>query len=313
MIKKILKIYSVLFLLKLILLDRIDQVAILNTFYYTSVSTKKYMHKLIFDKFKKMYYLLFLPFYHNNYIITHTSGAIYTSYVFRYYPKLAIQLQNKYFWYKILQKFNINHPKIIAYNYKNKSKILEKINKNKKYILKPIIGEQGYDVKLIKGSQIKNYLKKYKGILIQELLKDCFKKQSRHFRYVSLYNGQSLFLNESISDNNVIISNTALGSYNYCRSLDFNLDKCNLSDNENNELNKIIKQLNNLHKLKFSKVFVICWDLMLDCKEKNNVKAYCLEGNNFGSAWKHKTVDKKTVAIYKKKAIEFYKLEKLLV
>ena len=74
----------------------------------------------------------------------------------------------------------------------------------------------------------------------------------------------------------------------------------------------IILQLNKLHKTKFSKVFVICWDLMLDCKNKNNVKAYCLEGNNFGSAWKHKTVDKKVVKIYKKKAIKFYKKMNLM-
>ena len=313
MIHNVIKIYCLLILLKLIFLDKIDRIALINSFYYSTSSSKKYFHKLLLDKFKKFYYLLYLPFYDNNYLITHTSGSIYTTYVFRYYPKLAKNLDNKYYWYKIFKKYNINHPNIVALNYKNKSKILENnYDKSKKYIFKPIFGEQGYDVKLIKGSNIKYYLKNHKNFLIQQLLKDCFKKQTRHFRYVSLYNGKSFLLNESVSSNDVLISNTALGSYRYCRGLDFNIDKCNLSKMENKQLTSIITKLNSLHKKKFNKVFVICWDIMLDCKNKNNVKAYCLEGNNFGSAWKHKTVNKKVVKIYKKKAIKFYKKMNLM-
>ena len=70
----------------------------------------------------------------------------------------------------------------------------------------------------------------------------------------------------------MLISNTALGSYRYCRGLDFNIDKCNLSKMENKQLTSIIIKLNSLHRKKFNKVFVICWDIMLDCKNKNNVK-----------------------------------------
>ena len=100
--------------------------------------------------------------------------------------------------------------------------------------------------------------------------------------------------------------------YNYCRTFDdFFKDNCNLSSNENKELISIIKKLNNLHKLNFSKVFSIGWDIMIDCKNKNNIKAYCLEGNYKPCVWKYNTVDEKIVKMYKQKAIKFYKLEKI--
>ena len=180
MIFNIIKIYFLLLIIKLILLDKIDQIALKNMLlsklklsYYSTNSSIRYLDKLIIDKFKKIYYLLFLPFNDNNYLITHTSGSIYTSYIVRYYPKLSKDLQNKFTWYKTFKENNINHPKIIAYNYKNESKILENIINEKKYILKPIVGEQGYDVQIIKGNQIKKMLKEKKDVIIQQLLKDC--------------------------------------------------------------------------------------------------------------------------------------------
>ncbi len=320
MMKKIIIIYIILYLIYFIKMDMIDKKSIFYSVYFRSNTNFfidiKMSNGLNLNSFKKylflIYKLLILPFTNKNYILKIMKGCYYNMYVYKYYKDLAFKLNNKIYWYEKFLEHNISQPKIIAYNYKNKIKILEKFKINQDYIIKPISSTSGLGIKKIKGKDINFMINKYKDIIIQEFIKDCFKKESRHFRYVSLYDGRSFILNESISSNNVLISNMALGGYNYCRFSDFNSNDCNLSKNENNALNKIIFKLSKLHKNEFSNIFVIGWDIMLNCNNKNNVKAYCLEGNNIAGVWMSNNVDDNIVNKYKEEAIKFWKNNKLL-
>tara|TARA_B110000208_G_scaffold142940_1_gene172427 strand:- start:465 stop:854 length:390 start_codon:yes stop_codon:yes gene_type:complete len=92
-----------------------------------------------------------------------------------------------------------------------------------------------------------------------------------------LYNNIVFEITEKKQNNNKIASNTHNGaiSNNY-----FIADKIiNLSKKEIIILNNIIKKLLYLHKHIFKNIFSIGWDIMFDCSNKYNLKAYVLEGN----------------------------------
>ena len=170
---------------------------------------------------------------------------------------------------------NINHPTLIAVKQNRKITYLSSIVCDKSYISKPINGSLGNGIKKIKGIDVDDFLnhKSNDDLLIQEYLHDCRVDVARHFRYVTLYDGNSFVMKEFMAtDPNQITSNLHTGGVNnhlHAKTIPLNKQKI---------INEICDQLKTLHKNVLPMVFSIGWDIMFNC-ENNVSQAYCLEGN----------------------------------
>ena len=268
----------------------------------TYFNYKKYHFNL--KKIKTVFHGLLIPFHNKNYLAKITEGSIYTSYIYKFYPNIAKKLNYKMYWNNIFIKYNINHPKIIATSLDNKIVKYNKYSNNKYYIAKPNNGICGEDVKKVKGNEIIKYLKKNKDTIVQELLLDCIVKKARHFRIVSLHNGNIFTIIElKNNDPNEVASNFSNGGL--AKICKFN--QCNhLSKNEQKSLNDIIIKLKKLHKNEFNFIFSFGWDVMFNCNNLNNIKSYCLEGNIFHSSWFYPNLcNDKMINYYKKECKKF--------
>ena len=149
--------------------------------------------------------------------------------------------------------------------------LIKKIDERKIYIIKPINGTLGYNVNAINGKDIIEYSKKNNNFLVQEKLFDCIYGKARHFRLVTLYNGDIFLLwTLRTKDKTEIASNSAKGAIvEYCE--DFN---CNLKHRAQIELDKIINKLQKLHKELYYNVITIGWDIMINCDNINNIECY---------------------------------------
>jgi hypothetical protein len=302
-------IFIIYILYTIIQLDKIDRLSLYYLFkYYNSIDIPTSVN--IFDYYKlyitTIIKFLLIPFKSNNYLTQFSKGMIHATHIPIFYTRNDILLMNnKLFWVKIFNKYNINHPKLIGYNIDNKI-VLFKYNDNTSYIIKQINGTFGDKIKKIKSYDIKNELSN--NMLVQDYLFDCkIYNQIRHFRYISLYNGDSFILWELTNNITKIAANNHNGgNFKLCDNI-----YCNsLSINDNNNLQIIIKQLNTLHIDVFSKIFYIGWDIMLDCTD-NNIRSYCLEGNLYANVW-YDNIDDNIVNKFKDKYKEFLITNKLL-
>ena len=213
---------------------------------------------------------------------------------------------DKIYWYNFFKENNIAHPEIIGYNRNNRIHIISKFNLSKEYICKPIIGTCGFNIKKVKGNQIMEILKNYKNTLIQELLVDCNVDTSRHFRFVTLFDGSKFILwLMKTKSKKIIASNHANGgSVKLCKNF-----LCNdLGYLEQQKLNNFMENLSLIHRKKFPQILAIGWDIMIDCKHKQNIKVYCLEGNICNSVWFHPDYDSpEIINKFKKITYDFYR------
>ena len=231
-------------------------------------------------------YLILLPFDKLQYSRV-TVGGGYSSYIHEIYAHTEYPLcvmNDKIFWYKIFLKYNINHPELICYKKNSKIYNVNDYNPNQVYLYKPINGSMGYGIDTVKGRQINELINKTNvdNILIQEKLYDCLYKKARHFRFVSLYNGDNYLLWEIKSNNKEdITSNISNNGYiTLCEEL-----KCDsLNFEQQQKLDSIMNLLSKMHKMEFPKVLSISWDLMIDC-DGTIINIYCLEGNIFALIW----------------------------
>ena len=291
-------IYIIIFITKLDNLDKkcvyylIKNINNLNV----EASWKTYLESL--------YQSLLIPFKKKLYFERFTEGGIYSSYIYEYYPNLGIQMNDKLYWANIFNKYNINHPKIICYKKYNKLIKLHNIDFNINYVKKPINGALGYNVDLIKGKDIINYSKSNYNFLVQEKLYDCIYGKARHFRAVTLYNGELfvLYLLKS-KKKNIIASNLSNGgAVVLCKN--FICDE--LTNKQQLYLNKFIKKLQNLHKKLYKNIISIGWDVMFNCNNINDLKCYCLEGNICAGIWNPDTKNINIINSYKNIVQKFY-------
>ena len=163
----------------------------------------------------------------------------------------------------------------------------------------------GTNVEKIKGNKILKTLENQDNRIVQELLKDCYATgEARHFRFITLYDGTKFNIAE-LNSNKKVMSNHGQGGITInCKN--FNCDS--LNNKQQKELNKMMEQLSKIHKDKFSVVFSIGWDIMLNCERGDKIKAYCLEGNLIHSTWFYpENVDEKLRRDYIKEAEKFLK------
>lgn len=247
---------------------------------------------------KHIIQIFLIPFKENNYIYKFSEGTFYNSYIVINNKDTIHNFNDKSYWFNIFNKYNINHPKVIFIKKNNKIYKLNNYNRNKMYIIKPLHGTLGENVKKISGTDINNYIKKENNIIIQNQLVDCHSENVRHFRYISLYNGEKFILVEIISKKkNKVTSNG--GKHILCNV------KCNnLTTKQNTQLNNFINEINIMHKKEFPYVFSIGWDIMIDCTETGD-KLYCLEGNLAHSIWFNEFYSDSIVNSYKSKLTKF--------
>jgi hypothetical protein len=289
-------LYILLFLSKLDDLDRKSiYYLIKNTHTFNIVASNKTY--LTF-----CYQTLLIPFNEKIYFEKYTEGGIYSSYLYEFYPKLGVQLNDKLYWANIFKKFSINHPDIICYKKINNLNFINDYDNNKKYITKPINGALGYKVKVIEGKDIIEFSKNNNNFLVQDKLFDCFYGKARHFRLNTLYNGEvfSLWMLKN-EDSNEIASNQANGGImTYCNNYD-----CKLSYLEQTNLDKIKVKLQNLHKKMYANILSIGWDIVIHC-DITNTTCYCLEGNVCALVWPPDIEDTSIIHRYKKVVRKFY-------
>lgn len=304
----ILLIYGIIVIRWYTKLDKVNKTAI---YYFIKNVHLHSCDKLTLRKYiLEVVHVLAFPFHTQLYFEKYSEGGFYSSYFYEMNKPLAIKMNDKIFWYSFFKKNNVNHPKLIQYKKDNKIHRLEKIENEKYYICKPINGCLGANIFKIQGKDIDSYFKKDNNILVQDKLFDCLLGKARHFRLITLYNGSKFsLLSLKASDNTKLTSNYAMGgSVHLCK----NLHCEDLDDESHSKLNIMIDRLTELHKLYFSKVLHIGWDLMIDCEDKSNFEIYCLEGNLASGIWDAETMDTNVIADYKNLADDFYKKSKLL-
>ena len=293
-------IYLVLFYNKLDLLDRYSLFLLLKNIHIIKIDVSLYTKIETIIKFLKV------PFKKKGYFEEVSEGSIYSSYLYEHFQMYVEQLNNKYYWNNIFKKEKINHPDLYLLIKNKEPTIFKKIILHKYYIIKPLNGTLGFNIYKIKGSDID--INKYNNVLVQELMFDCKSKYIRNFRFVSLYNGSRFYLSEYKNKNKNKIASQRVhgGKVKLCEN-----QKCNfLSDLEMIELDKMMYQLQELHKRKYGYIFSVGWDIMFNCKE-NDLKTVCLEGNIFHTTWTYpQLVDNKLISEYKNEFLKFLKLNK---
>ena len=282
------------------IISKLDRLDFISLYWFIRYSNNDIEITPLKNLLTFIYQFIFIPFHDKTYFSKLSEGGVYSSYISKYYPKLDKKLNDKLYWNKMFNKYGINHPQLIAYVQNNKLHVTNNINNNKYYICKPINGALGYKIFRIKGDEIKRTYYKYNNVIFQQMLVDCYTNKIRHFRYVTLYNGKPFRLLQITGLKHSITSNG--GKFTFC-----NKQGCNhLSYTENYHLENICKNLSYMHKAKFSNIFSIGWDIMLDCS--NNVsKAYCLEGNIRNSTWRINEKDQALISSYKNKLLIFLK------
>lgn len=251
---------------------------ILNIDYFIWLYSKNFSFVNVYKNVSYLLLALFFPFlsYFDIDKLLNLEGEIYIIPITlkQDTSNLTRSMQSKLFWYYILREHKISTPTIYYYKYKNKN---YKINdtENDIFISKPEYGTEGVGVK-----KINNYdflkINHTSPLLLQEYVKDCFVKNARHFRIITVFDKICyLFsLDERKQHNRKIASNHANGAtIKMCKeNCDF------LSEIENDQIKYITNELIALHKKKFNTIPLIGWDVCLTCNGP-----YVFEGN-LGSA-----------------------------
>ena len=239
-------IYIILFYYKLDVLDRYSLYLLLKNINITNtnIEVSLYTKIEIIMKFVKV------PCKKKGYFEEVSEGSIYSSYLYEHFPVHTQLLNNKYFWNNLFKNENINHPELYLLIQNKKPIMFKKINPHKHYIIKPLNGTLGFNIHKVKGSEID--INKYNNVLIQELMFDCKSKYIRIFRFVSLYDGSRFYLSEYINKTKNKISSQRIhgGTVKLCE----NQTCYHLSNLEMIELDKMMFQLQDLHKRKFGHI-----------------------------------------------------------
>ena len=289
-------------------LDKYDVYALKNFDFINKIKFLCFTHSKISNKKKKLkdiHYAintLLIPFKEKIHFLRMTFGCIYLSYVKKY----KLYSENKLLWINIFKKYNINHPKLYAYNNNGHIKYLENIDNFQEYVSKPIMGLLGIDVTKIKGNQVKEFLEQNQNVLIQEKLFDCVQKSARFFRYVTSYKGDKIVLIEYVSEKGFIPNTSHGGYFNVCH--DLNCESISSNPKLKQKMINIMNQLVILHKNEFPKILSIGWDLMINCENssKDKIKIYCLEGNSPHIVWYAYPEFDDTILKYKQIVKDFY-------
>lgn len=253
-------------------------------------------------KFDFITNILLIPFKEKIHFLRMTYGFIYLSYIKKY----KLYSEHKLIWINIFKKYDINHPKLYAYNNNGHIKYLENINNFQEYVSKPLIGLLGIDVIKIKGNQVKDFLEQNQNVLIQEKLFDCIQNSARYFRYVTSYKGDKIVLIEYVSEKGFIPNTSHGGYFNVCHNL--NCESVSSNPHIREKMTHIMNQLVILHKNEFPKILSIGWDLMINCENvsKDQIKIYCLEGNSPHIVWYALPEFDNAILKYKEIVKEFY-------
>ena len=153
------------------------------------------------------------------------------------------------------------------------------IDSTTSYIVKPNRGLGGQGIRSMKGDDVLQLLRqKHEDLIVQERLYACHSAQS--FRFVSLFDGTP-FVMWQLINNTSFVSNydngRSHGEVSLC------VETCvGLNEEEHAVLREMARSLSAVHVARFSKVFSIGWDLMLDCRTKT---AFALEGNISHASW----------------------------
>jgi hypothetical protein len=268
----ILLLYFVLLLSKL---DALDRAALSRLTRrrkeFTSVATKM-------SQFRYICQFLLIPFMDARYFATFTGGGIYGIFVFDD-PELANQMETKRFWYQVFRDHNIAQPKLIASSELGQTTQYMPIDSATSYIVKPNRGLGGQGVRSMRGDNVLQLLQQnHEDLIVQERLYACHSAQS--FRFVSLFDGTP-FVMWQLINNTSFVSNydngRSHGEVSLC------VERCvGLNLEEHRVLRQMARSLSAVHVVRFSKVFSIGWDLMLDCRTKT---AFALEGNISHASW----------------------------
>lgn len=272
MVWVILLLYFVLLLSKL---DALDRAALSRLTRrrkeFTSVATKT-------SQFRYVCQFLLIPFMDARYFATFTGGGIYGIFVFDD-PELANQMETKRFWYRVFRDHDIAQPQLIASTEHGQTTQYALIDSTTSYIVKPNRGLGGQGIRSMKGDDVLQLLRqKHEDLIVQERLYACHSAQS--FRFVSLFDGTP-FVMWQLINNTSFVSNydngRSHGEVSLC------VETCvGLNEEEHAVLREMARSLSAVHVARFSKVFSIGWDLMLDCRTKT---AFALEGNISHASW----------------------------
>lgn len=268
----ILLLYFVLLLSKL---DALDRAALSRLTRrrkeFTSVATKT-------SQFRYICQFLLTPFMNPRYFATFTGGGIYGIFVFDD-PELANQMETKRFWYRVFRDHDIAQPKLIASSELGQTTQYVPIDSAASYIVKPNRGLGGQGVRSMNGDDVLQLLQQnHEDLIVQERLYACHSAQS--FRFVSLFDGTP-FVMWQLINNTSFISNYDNGRSHGKVSLC--VERCvGLNEEEHAMLRQMARSLSAVHVARFSKVFSIGWDLMLDCR---TTTAFALEGNISHASW----------------------------
>lgn len=289
----------------IVLCLKLDKIDIVSIYYYIRYVLPKGVSKSSFSTKLRVFFLVIITPFLKKTTIEHLSqGGIYTSYIYKFHPELARKMDDKLFWYQILNQYQIAHPRVLAYSNDRDVILLSNINSEENYLSKPRFGMLGLDVKKVSGYDIKHNFDK--NVIYQDILFDCLVEKSRHFRYVSLYDGRPFRLyqymaGDSKSATSVSGTNTWIipCSPNDCPYLTYQAYV---------EIRDMMNKLSQLHKALFSEIFSIGWDIMIHCDEKNSEKAYCLEGNTLHATWSYlENINERLVSNYKNECYLFLK------
>ena len=232
-----------------------------------------------------------------------TSELGYINYLFNKYNSPTMISESKIYWYFFCKKHKINHPKLYFIKQNNIVYEFNKINTNNYYIKKPLLGIQGKDIEKISGRNVRNILRSQDDILIQEMLYDKYSKsRARHFRLISSFDGEVMFLYE-LSTNDSIRSNLFANGANVNDiTSQYLYNNTHLSKHEYQKIQKMTNKLLNIHKEYLPHLFSIGWDIMF-----GNNETYLLEGNVYGHSVILGECDKNLIKNYLNKSDIFYK------
>lgn len=212
-----------------------------------------------------------------------TSGALYNYHLVPY--ELALSTEDKLYMHNVFVENNLTTPTLYAYS-NDEWVMLEEIDEQETYILKPRYGCLGNGIEVMKGNEIR-FKKDY---LVQQFIKDCY-KYARHYRVITMYNGDIFTIKQLSQINTNIASNTTQGAIV-------------TNDPIPQEIHELSEKAASFHKENY-KIMSIGWDIMLDCTSS---KAYILE-LNVGHGILRETTSTEEILRYKKYAKTFFNIQ----
>lgn len=310
-IKITLIILAIILIISLVLItigySKLSKISRLNL-YYCMKNYKKINTNMDYDRLYHIQHIkrfLKIPFKRKGYYEQMNRGTTLSGYIYEYnFDDVTEFRNNKLFWGREFPKWDIPTPKIVAYKENGLVTKIDRIKSDKVYFEKPIYGTLSYNAMKVKGVDVRKHLLQKDNIVVQELLSDCMKNTATTYRYVSTFEGKQFLTLRFLSldpNSPTSTTNKRMSTYSYNYMFDDNTSE------ENKILKEICLKLNKFHKEKFSDLFVIGWDVMINCEKNKTLKAYCLEGNICPVCWNFPDICKQSKIDYLNKLCEkFY-------